>query len=83
MKGRGDYLNRVKSLLAGIKMGMNVEQSTSVFAIVKNRQEAKKKKKKRKRKSEQEGKRSKKKMMSKIIHWRRVLSNKSLKKESF
>ena len=46
MKGRGDYLNKVKSLLAGIKMGMNVEQSTSVFAIVKNRQEAKKKKKK-------------------------------------
>ena len=45
MKGRGDYLNKVKRLLASIKMGINIGQSTDVFAIVKSRQEAKKKKK--------------------------------------
>lgn len=59
MKGRGDYLNKVKRLLASIKMGINIGQSTDVFAIVKSRQEAKKKKK-----SQQEGKRSKKKMVN-------------------
>ena len=48
MKGRGDYLNKVKRLLASIKMGINIGQSTDVFAIVKSRQEAKKKKKKKK-----------------------------------
>lgn len=68
-------MNKVKILLAGIKMEINIGQSTDVFAIVKSRQEAKKKKK-----SQHEGKRSKKKMISIIVHWRRVLSNKSQKK---
>lgn len=39
-------MNKVKILLAGIKMGINIGQSTDVFAIVKSRQEARKKKKK-------------------------------------
>ena len=52
MKGRGDYLNKVKRLLASIKMGINIGQSTDVFAIVKSRQEAKKKKKKSARRQE-------------------------------
>lgn len=60
MKGRGDYLNKVKRLLASIKMGINIGQSTDVFTIVRSRQEPKKKKKK----SQQEGKRSKKKMIN-------------------
>lgn len=59
MKGRGDYLNKVKRLLASIKMGINIGQSTDVFTIVRSRQEPKKKKK-----SQQEGKRSKKKMIN-------------------
>ena len=45
MKGRGDYLNKVKRLLASIKMGINIGQSTDVFTIVRSRQEPKKKKK--------------------------------------
>lgn len=59
MKGRGDYLNKVKRLLASIKMGINIGQSTDVFTIVRSRQEPKKKKKR-----QQEGKRSKKKMIN-------------------
>lgn len=52
MKGRGDYLNKVKRLLASIKMGINIGQSTDVFTIVRSRQEPKKKKKKSARRQE-------------------------------
>ena len=57
MKGRGDYLNKVKRLLASIKMGINIGQSTDVFAIVKSRKEQKKKKKKKVSKKAREVKR--------------------------